>query len=385
MPLFAWEARTNLDETRSGELAATSEVEVVSTLRRQGLRVTRVMPRSLRSLPRPAPGVAPGQLAAALRDLLALRSAGLSSSEVLELVSARRRGPLARALRAIKLSVDSGVALGDAFSRHPAALGSLGSRALAHADLRGTIDETLAALIDLLDRTSQIHAGLRRALLQVLAAAAVSLGWLALLSSILAPALRALYERLSIDTSGPARAVFALAPYLSLGTTITAAALALAALAAAVAIRRARRVWSPPVLAERLRRLALARFARALAAALSAGLPRLQALELAAWEADDGRLSEVFLRARDGLAQGVGIGEAMDDPALPRAFTRAVQGAERSGELREVLLRIADIEESAALRWVGSRASLVALLLYGATLVSAALAGLALVDPLLRT
>lgn len=385
MPLFAWEARTTLDETRNGELAAASEVEVVSTLRRQGLRVTRVMPRSLRTLPRPAPGVAPGQLAAALRDLLVLRGAGLSSSEVLELVSARRRGPLARALRAIKLSVDSGVALGDAFSRHSAVLGSLGARALAHADLRGTIDETLDALIDLLDRASQIHTQLRRALLQVLAAAAVSLGWLALLSSILAPGLRALYERLSIDTSGPARAVFSLAPYLSLGTSITAAALALAAVGGAIALRRSRRIWSPPALAERLRRLALARFARALAAALTAGLPRPQALELAAWEADDNRLSEVFLRARDGLAQGVAIGEAMADPALPRAFTRAVHAAEQGGELRGVLLRIADIEENAALRWVTSRSSQLALLLYGATLVSAALAALALADPLLRT
>lgn len=386
MPLFTWEARTTADEPRSGELAGASEQAVIEALRRQSLRVTRVQRRSLRALPRPAAGVAPGQIVAALQDILALRTAGLSTSEVLELAAGRRRGLLARALRSMQLAVDSGVGLGEAFGRHPDAFGSLGARALAHADLRGTLDPTLAALLDLLAHEGRVRDDLRRDATRPLVAAAVLLAWLALLNGALVPALGAAYLRLGVDTSGPAARLAAAAPYLSLGTSIIAGLLALTSVAlAAAGLSRSRRLPLPTRLGEHLRRLALARFARALATALTAELPRLQALELAAWEADDRRLNEVFLRARSGLSQGGDLGDALADASLPRAFTRAAQASERSGDLPDVLRRFAAIEQDAALRWLSSRSRMIALALYGLAIAAALLAALALASPLLRT
>lgn len=384
MPLFTWEARTTADEPRSGELAGADEQQVVESLRRQGLRVTRVQLRSLRALPRPAAGAAPGQLVAALRDILALRTAGLTTSEVLELAAARRRGTLARALRSMQLAVDSGVGLGEAFGHHPDAFGSLGAQALAHADHRGTLDPTLAALLDLLAHEDRARDALRRDAARPLVAAVVLLAALALLAGALVPALGAAYVRLGVDTSGAAARLLVAAPYLSLGTSIVAAALALASAGlAAAGWSRSRQLPLPPRLGEHLRRLALARFARALATALTAELPRLQALELAAWEADDHRLREVFLRARSGLSQGSDLGDALADGSLPRAFTRAAQAAERSGDLPAVLRRLADIEHDAALRWLASRSRRLALTLHGVTIAAALLCALALASPLL--
>lgn len=387
MPLFVWEARSSADggETRRGELVAASEVQVIEALRRQGLRVLKVERRSLRRAPRPPVATDAAALIAALKALMALRTAGLGAAEALDLAARRAAGEVARALRSSQLAVESGTGLGEALAQHPAAFGALGVRVLAAADQRGVLDPALAGLCDLLAGAARTRRALRTIAARPLVAAAVLLAWLAALGTTIAPAAGFAYARLGVDAAGPAARLVAAAPYLALGTSVVAAALALAAAAlASLAWRRPRALALPARLGEAVRRLALARFARALALLLGAEVPRLAALELAAWEADDRALTEAALRARSGLSQGGDLGEALAAADLPRALTRAVQAAERGGDLPATLRQLADIDEAEALAWLSRRSWRIAQVLIALTLGTAVAAGLTLAAPLLR-
>lgn len=387
MPLFVWEARSTADggETRRGEQVAASEVQVIEALRRQGLRVLKVERRSLRRAPRPPVATDAAALIAALRTLMALRTAGLGAAEALDLAARRAAGEVARALRSSQLAVESGTGLGEALAQHPAAFGALGVRVLAAADQRGVLDPALAGLCDLLAGAARTRRALRTIAARPLVAVAALLAWLAALGTTLAPAAGFAYARLGVDAAGPAARLVAAAPYLALGTSVVAAALALAAAAlAGLAWRRPRALALPARLGEAVRRLALARFARALALLLGAEVPRLAALELAAWEADDRALTEAALRARSGLSQGGDLGEALAAADLPRALTRAVQAAERGGDLPATLRQLADIDEAEALAWMSRRSWRIAQVLIALTLGTAVAAGLTLAAPLLR-
>lgn len=384
MPLFVWEARTSAGEIRGGELAGTDEVQVIEALRRRGLRVTRVDRSSRRGAPRLAEAPAEALLPA-LRQFLTLRTAGVGAAEALELGARSSRGAVARALHAAQLAVESGAGVGEAFAQHATTLGALAARALGESDARGLFDPTLAALIELLAKADATRAAVRAAAMRTGIAAAVLLGSAAALSTVLVPAVGGLYRRLDLVPTGAAADVLAVAPWLSLGTGLVAAAVVVAAaLLAIFPSLRAGALGLAAGLVEAWRRLALARFARALALLATAEAPRQITLELAAWEAGDRELAEAAQRARAGVAQGGELGAALAEAGLPAGFARAVLAADRGGELAATLRRLAELEEDAALQWLSRRTGRFARVCHAASITLAVTAALALAAPLLR-
>lgn len=384
MPLFAWDARTSSDELRSGELAGLDEIQVIEALRRRGLRVTRVERSTRRPPTRAATEAPPAALLAALRQYMTLRTAGVGVAEALDLGARGSRGAVAQTLHATALAVESGAGLGEALAQHPTTLGALGARALAEADARGVLDPTLAALVEQLTRAGETRLALRRAVTGPLVAAAICLGCGALVSAVAVPAVGALYLRLGIALTGPLARLLAIAPWLSLGTAISAGLLVFgcAALTAAPALR-GRLAALHPGLASALQGLALARFARALAVLTTAEAPRLLALELASWEADDHDLTEATGRARAAISHGGDLGDALIRAGLPLAFARAVQAAERSGDLPQTLRRLADGAEDDAIAKLSSATCLIRHVLNAISLALLAAAALVLAGPLL--
>ncbi|MCY1012110.1 type II secretion system F family protein [Nannocystis pusilla] len=226
---------------------------------------------------------------------------------------------------------------------------------------------------------------MRAAAMRTITAAAVLLGSAAALSTVLVPAVGGLYRRLDLVPTGAAADVLAVAPWLSLGTGLVAAAVVVAAaLLAIFPSLRAGALGLAAGLVEARRRLALARFARALALLATAEAPRQVTLELAAWEAGDRELAQAAQRARAGVAQGGELGAALAEAGLPAGFARAVRAADRGGELAATLRRLAELEEDAALQWLSRRTGRFARVCHAASITLAVTAALALAAPLLR-
>ncbi|MGQ9505166.1 MAG: type II secretion system F family protein [Thermogutta sp.] len=103
---------------------------------------------------------------------------------------------------------------------------------------------------------------------------------------------------------------------------------------------------SLPVLGPIYRRIAISRCVRTLSTVLYAGVPILDALELAAAIAQNAVIERAWLLVRDGLVEGRRMCDCMKTEALfPRTLVQMVAAGEETGKLDQVLDKVAEFYE----------------------------------------
>ena len=353
MSLYHWQALTDAGEPRQGALAGESEVQVIESLRREGLRVTRVLrEQAARELPRVRSHAPELRL---LRELLALRSVGLGVPAALaRLVAARKADSLAGELALVRRAVETGQPLGEALARVPQRFDELVCRVLAAGEARGDLDGALQRLVAHLER-SRCPTILGLALRRVAWTTAATALIIAITLGLLLPAAAGVYMRLGVPLPRSSAAL------LGLGVAVQPALpwLAGAALALGLALAWGLRT---PSLRTRLDALALqvpglgpalrlhggVRLTRLLALLSTVELPLLGALELAAPRLGNQALGLALLRARTHVAQGVEPGTAlMDADLLPPVAVELLRGA-GPGERTTALGALVGLCEAAA-------------------------------------
>jgi general secretion pathway protein F len=101
-----------------------------------------------------------------------------------------------------------------------------------------------------------------------------------------------------------------------------------------------------PVLGPIRRNLAAARLGRTLESLLGAGLPLVQALDVAAGTLTDAGAAEDVARAREDVVTGSSLAAALGRAAaFPFLFLQIVELGEESGRLQDMLARGADVAE----------------------------------------
>ncbi len=334
MPLlYHWQALTEAGEPRQGALAGESEVQVIESLRREGLRVTRVLrEQAAVELPRIRSHAAALRL---LRELLVLRSVGLGVPAALaRLAAARKTDTLAGELALVRRAVETGQPLGEALARVPQRFDELVCRVLAAGEARGDLDGALSALVAHLEqsrRPTTLGLAVRR-LAGPLAATAVLL---MLTLGLLLPAAAGVYMRLGVTLPRGSAALLEVGlgvqpalPWLAAGMLALGLALAWALRTPSLRTRLGTLALQIPGLGPALRLHGGLRLTRLLALLSSVELPLLTALELAAPRLGNQALGLALLRARTHVAQGVDPGTAlMDADLLPPVAVELLRGA----------------------------------------------------------
>lgn len=343
MPLFHWEAWTTSGEVRQGAQTGASEIEIIATLRRQGLRVTAVRREQLQA-PTPRAETLRPEVRLWLRELVALRSLGRSVPESLRhMAEARRRGDWAvttvpaAELDLIRQSVEAGQPLGGALQRVPQRFDDLVCRVLGAGESAGDLDGALERLAEHAEQPSPLDLALAR-LARTLLVGAVGLGLVLGVSALVAAGL---YARLGVDPGQVSGwlVAHALAISLALGLLV---ALALAVQTAGLRLQRDALALRIPGLGAALRVQAAERLARVLALLLAAPLPLLSALEIAAPRVGNAAIAAAVLRVQRMVARGVDLGTALADA---RVFSPAVTTLTReaAGTLAAAMPAIASL------------------------------------------
>lgn len=349
--LYHWQGLTNAGEPRQGALAGESEVQVIEQLRRQGLRVTRVMrEQAAAELPR-ARSHAPELRV--LRDLLALRSVGLGAPAALaRLAVAHKKSPLGGELALVRRAVETGRPLGEALARVPERFDELVCLVLAAGEARGDLDDALRRLVRHLERSREPTAPGRAVGRLAWTVAAAVLGALAL--ALLLAAAAGVYTRLGAQPPPVTAALLTAAvtvdgPLLWIAGVGAAMSLALAsARRTPLGIRLDLLALRVPGVGPALRLGSRLRLARLLALLSTVELPLLGALELAAPRLGNLALGLALLRARTHVAQGVDPGTAlMDADLLPPVAVELLRDA-GPGERTRALGALVDLCEAEA-------------------------------------
>jgi type IV pilus assembly protein PilC len=140
---FLWEGRDRGGKTVRGEMRAGGEAVVNSTLRRQGILVTRIQKRRYRT----GKKVTDKDITLFTRQLSTMLRAGVPLLQAFDIVAkGSANGSVAKLFTDIKGDVETGTALSQAFRKYPLYFDSLFCNLVGAGEQAGILDDLLDRL-----------------------------------------------------------------------------------------------------------------------------------------------------------------------------------------------------------------------------------------------
>lgn len=403
MQLFRYRALDPSGEERRGKLRAESEAEAAATLRSRGW-----LPRELavsdaragRSGKAFVPGLRrreagsragrslrlarlrPREITLFTRQLATLLRSGVPLLRALEVLQAQEGNrALAAVIGNLAATVRAGQSLSEGLVQHPRVFDSLFVPMVRAGEAGGVLEGVLDRIATYREKSEQLRGRIRAAMAYPVVVLAVALAVVFLLLIYVVPQ----FERIFADLLGGAelpaltRAVVGTGRILQENFPIVLGAVFLGAVVSRWLLRsRPGRRWAEGLLL-RLPRIhglvtkaTLARLARTLGTLLANGVPILDSLTLTRQVVGHHRFAEALGRIHDQVRDGEAMAMPMRGERLfPPMVTSMVEVGEETGQLEEMLGRVADAYEEDVDQEVNAVTSLLepALILFLAVVV----------------
>ena len=294
------------------------------------------------------------RLALFTRQLAVMVDAGLPLVQSLDILGRQERHPmLARSILKVRREVEGGSSLAAAMRTQPRTFDALYTNLVAAGETGGVLDAVLKRLAGHIEKTVRLKRDVTSALVYpatVVAAAAIVVG---LILWKVVPAFSTLFEGLGAELPLPTRTVIGASDLVVRHGWVGLAAAA----AGVVAVRRYRTtvpgrlasdrmLLRAPLVGPLLRHVAVSRIARTLSTLLGAGVPIVQALDIAARTAGNAAMERAVVSTRIGIERGKPLSVPLRAAAVfPPLVVQMVQVGETTGSLDAMLARLADFYE----------------------------------------
>ena len=415
MPVFEYRGLTPAGKQVKGLLEADSSRMLRQQLRRSGVFLTDVLaereatPKRTNGAAleaRPALGSREVQLgrlfrgrvtsedvAIFTRQLSTLLHAGVTLVEALTaLVDQTEKERLKRIISDVKSRVNEGSSLADALAEHGRTFGNLYINMVRAGEASGALDAVLARLADFTEGQAKLRQKVIGTLIYPVIMTIIGSGILALLMTVVVPKVTKIFESMKVTLPWTTRLLIFVSNTLADWWWLLLPAF----IAAVVLARRWTRsqkgqpVWDrwvlkAPVFGSLIRMLALARFSRTLATLLKSGVPLLTAMDITKNVVSNGVLSAVVENARDAIREGESIaGPLKRSGEFPPLVHHMIAIGERSGQLEEMLLNVADSYETQVSVRIGALTALLEPLIIVAMGVAVAFVAFSILMPILQ-
>lgn len=384
MPVFEYKALNELGKAVSGLKEADSPKSLRAALRKEGMFLTEVLGEAKAGAP-PRPGQRPKpsrdiqigkfargritteDIAVTTRQLATLLGAGVTLVEALTaLIDQVEKERFKRVISDIKQRVNEGASLGDALGQHQKIFGSLYVNMVKAGEHSGAMDAVLKRLADFTENQARLRQKILGTLMYPAMMFVVTSGILVLLMAVVVPKVTTVFASVKATLPFTTRLLIgssnALANYWFIVFPLV-----IALAAAFVFWTRSpngkpvwdRRVLHLPVIGRLVRDLSVARFSRTLATLLKSGVPLLSALEIVKAVMTNSVLADVVEKARDAIREGESIAQPLRRSGeFPPLVHHMVAIGERSGQLEDMLLSVADAYEQQVEVRIGALTSL---------------------------
>jgi len=361
MPLYRYKAVNSAGDVDAGELEAANEAEIVDRLRDRGLMPMQVMAAVERGAAR-RPGERKGWFAprrvtrshvlSFTQELATLLKAGLPLDRALEiLINLAVAPPVARLLQAVRDAVRGGRSLSQALDMHREVFSRFYVNIVRAGEAGGALGTVLSRLADTMERNKELRESVKSALIYPTILVFVAVASVMILLVYVVPQFQATFAQAGKALPLPTEIV------IVAGTTLRKYwwLLLLCVLAGAWLFRRwlarpmVRFRWDErllrwPLIGDVIAKVEVARFARTLATLLGNGVTLLAGLSIV----KETMTNTVLAHALDGvvtrLREGKGFGRPLAETGLyPRLATQMILVGEESGQLEEMLNRVADV------------------------------------------
>ena len=336
---------------------APDETSALEQARAQGLAV--LSARQRRALPALAsPFAARFPLLLFSQELVALLSAGLSLPEVVETLAEKETRPEFRRIFAeLRQSLYEGRSFSQALDSFPETFPSLYVATVRAAERTGDIAEALGRYIAYAERLEAVRRKVISASVYPIVLLGVGGLVVLFLLGYVVPRFAGVYEEVGRDLPWLSRVLIDWGKLINANGALLAVLVVVACVAGALGFSRLKEVTGRvaqqiPAVGARLRVYRLARFYRTLGMLLRGGTPLVTALGMVAGimpAAMRPRLAAATQRIREGAS----ISAAMEaaDLTTPVAV-RLLRVGEKSGEMAEMMDRIAVFHDEELARWI---------------------------------
>lgn len=351
MPIYQYKAADSSGEIVTGEMVADSDEQVVTSLQAAGqipIRIT--TKKSAWSFA--GKSIRARDIEVFTQELSTLLSAGLTLDRSLQIVSnladdSRMRSLTERLLNKIR----GGSTLSQAMEAEPAAFSKFFVSMIRAGELGGALEGVLSRLSDYLTRAKELRDTVVSALIYPMILLVVSVASVLLLMIFVVPHFTQLFDDAGRTLPLLTQAVIGTADFLqSYWWLIPLAVIGLVSAAKgrlkqpAIREKWDRRLLGWPIVGDLVRKIETARMCRTLGTLLGNGVPVLPAMSIVKETLGNRAMESGLSDAISGLKEGQGMSRRlMETELFPSLSTQMIQVGEETGQLEEMLLKVADI------------------------------------------
>ena len=370
MAKFKYVALDSKGKETQGEVEADSQTAALSKIREKGFFPTSVTEFDARAQKKQGPAVSaagakmelrlpsflsrvkPKQLTAFTRQLATLVNAGLPLLRGLQVLGRQEKNPaLKRAVSEMAQSIEAGSTFAEALSQHPRIFNKLFVNMVKAGEIGGVLDVVLQRLAEFMEKAQKIKGKIVSAMVYPVVVLIMATAIVTLLMVFIIPKFQDIFRDL-LEGEVPALTQFVMTVSQTMTRRLPIVIIVIVALVIVLKLIGKSRIGryaidriklSIPIFGGLNRKTAIGRFTRTLGTLMTSGVPVLQALNIVR----DTVQNEVISRAISLIHDNVKEGENMAPPiqasgAFPPIVVSMVEVGEETGELPEMLMKIAD-------------------------------------------
>jgi type IV pilus assembly protein PilC len=349
--VYNWEGKDKSGKVVRGEMRAGGEAMIQATLRRQGILVTKVKKRSFGR----GGKVTEKDITLFTRQLATMMKAGVPLLQAFDIVGkGAANGAVSRLLGDIRLEVESGSSLNQAFRKYPQHFDQLFCNLVAAGEQAGILDNLLDRLATYREKILAIKGKIKSAMFYPIAVMVVAIVITAVIMIFVIPEFKKVFASFGADLPAPTVFVIAVSDafvqysYLIFGALFAAFAGFAYMLKRSLPLQIAvdRTMLKLPILGEIIRKATIARWARTLSTMFAAGVPLVEALDSVGGAAGNHIYKTATKQIQSEVSTGTSLTVAMQNTAVfPVMVIQMASIGEESGQLDSMLSKVADFFE----------------------------------------
>jgi len=362
--VFEWEGKDRNGKFVRGETRAGGEAQVQSMLRRQGIMVTKVKRRRMRS----GRSIKSKDLTLFTRQFATMMKAGVPLLQAFDIVGRGHSNPsMAKLLNDIRADVETGTSLASAFRRYPLHFNNLYCNLVEAGEAAGILEELLDRLAIYMEKTESIKRQVRSALMYPSAVIIVAFVVVTVIMIFVIPAFKQVFESFGANLPAPTLMVMAMSDFVVKYWWIIAIILFGGLFFFFQSWRRSekmqmfmdRLLLKLPIFGDLIEKSVLARWTRTLATMFAAGVPLVEALDSVGGASGNWVYKAATQKVQTSVSTGTSLANSMADAnVFPNMVLQMTAIGEESGALDRMLSKAADFYEEEVDKMVAGLSSL---------------------------
>lgn len=347
---YAWEGKDKTGKQVKGEMRAVGIVIVTSTLRRQGIKVTKI------NKSQPNGKITDKDITLFTRQLATMMKSGVPLLQAFDIVGkGHSNRAVGKLLMDIKADVETGSNLSDAFRKYPLYFDALFCNLVQAGEAAGILDNLLDRLATYKEKIQAIKGKIKSALFYPISIIVVAFIITAIIMIFVIPAFKNLFEGFGAELPAPTLLVMAISDFFVAYWWAILGILSGGIYAFSYVWKRStamqhvmdRLILKLPIFGEVIRKATIARWSRTLSTMFAAGVPLVESLDSVAGAAGNYIYFEATKNIQIEVSTGNSLMSSMASThVFPSMAIQMVAIGEESGSLDFMLGKIADFYEA---------------------------------------